>query len=337
MTIHDKPLREHSFPLVLKSGLIHSSVGRVAEIRTSNFDTKSSTVFFKKNASINELIIIQKKLSETNPTKTSEELQLVLLSYSQVDDFDIITIPNTTSSLWIEALSESKFEKIVLSDITIPQLNQPGLFLMDMDSTAIQIECIDEIAKIAGVGDSVSAITERAMQGELDFEQSLRLRVNQLKGASETILADVLQSLPITSGLDTLVKVLLDNNWKVAIASGGFTYFADSLKRQLNLTEVFANQLEIIDGILTGNLVGKIIDAKAKADILNELAHQHNISPTQTIAIGDGANDLPMLQAATLGIAFHAKPKVVEKAKVAIKYSDLSAVLVYFYISSILS
>lgn len=206
-------------------------------------------------------------------------------------------------------------------------LKQAGLLVMDMDSTAIQIECIDEIAKLAGTGDMVSAITERAMRGELDFSQSLRQRVATLKDAPEGILQEVKQHLPLMSGLVETVKELKNHGWKVAIASGGFTYFAEVLQQKLDLDFIAANQFEIIDGKLTGNVQGVIVDAQYKAQTLQQLAQQFNIPTENTVAIGDGANDLAMMQVANLGVAYHAKPKVQQLAQVIVNFTDLTALL----------
>lgn len=206
-------------------------------------------------------------------------------------------------------------------------LKQAGLLVMDMDSTAIQIECIDEIAKLAGTGDMVSAITERAMRGELDFSQSLRQRVATLKDAPEGILQEVKQHLPLMPGLVETVKELKNHGWKVAIASGGFTYFAEVLQQKLGLDFIAANQFEIIDGKLTGNVQGAIVDAQYKAQTLQQLAQQFNIATENTVAIGDGANDLAMMQVANLGVAYHAKPKVQQLAQVIVNFTDLTALL----------
>nr|WP_314171323.1 phosphoserine phosphatase [uncultured Aggregatibacter sp.] len=206
-------------------------------------------------------------------------------------------------------------------------LKQAGLLVMDMDSTAIQIECIDEIAKLAGTGDMVSAITERAMRGELDFSQSLRQRVATLKDAPEGILQEVKQHLPLMPGLVETVKELKNHGWKVAIASGGFTYFAEVLQQKLGLDFIAANQFEIIDGKLTGNVQGVIVDAQYKAQTLQQLAQQFNIATENTVAIGDGANDLAMMQVADVGVAYHAKPKVQQLAQVIVNFTDLTALL----------
>ena len=207
------------------------------------------------------------------------------------------------------------------------KLSEKGLLVMDMDSTAIQIECIDEIAKLAGTGELVSAITESAMRGELDFEQSLRRRVGTLKDAPESILQQVREKLPLMPGLIETIKALQQHGWKTAIASGGFTYFADYLKSLLNLDFAASNQFEIIDGTLTGNVKGSVVDAQYKANTLQKLAEEYNIPRQNTLAIGDGANDLAMMKVAGLGVAFHAKPKVQQQAQIVVNSADLTALL----------
>ena len=208
-----------------------------------------------------------------------------------------------------------------------PKLSQAGLLVMDMDSTAIQIECIDEIAKLAGVGELVSVITESAMRGELDFEQSLRRRVGTLKGASESILQQVRENLPLMPGLVETIQTLQKYGWKTAIASGGFTYFADYLKDLLQLDFAASNQFDIEDGKLTGLVKGDVVDAQYKAKTLQRLLEEYGINSQHSIAIGDGANDLAMMNVAGLGVAFHAKPKVQQQAQIVVNFADLTALL----------
>lgn len=209
----------------------------------------------------------------------------------------------------------------------VPTLSQAGLLVMDMDSTAIKIECIDEIAKLAGSGEVVAAITAQAMRGELDFEQSLRKRVGTLENAPERILQAVREKLPLMDGFEEMVATLKLYGWKLAIASGGFDYFADYLKEKYGLDEAVSNKLEIIDGELTGVVLGKVVDAEYKAETLKRLAAQYQIPENQWVAVGDGANDLPMLKTASLGVALHAKPKVQEQAKFVVNFADLTVLL----------
>lgn len=209
----------------------------------------------------------------------------------------------------------------------VPCLNQPGLLVMDMDSTTIEIECIDEIAKLAGVGDEVAEVTERAMLGELDFAQSLHQRVATLANSPESILTEVAKNIPLMPGLMPLIVELKKHNWRIAIASGGFTYFADHLKETLQLDAAFANTLEIIDGKLTGKVLGKVVDAQVKADSLAILSEKYQIPTKQTVAMGDGANDLVMMAAASFGVAFHAKPIVLAQADSSINIQGLDCLL----------
>lgn len=203
------------------------------------------------------------------------------------------------------------------------------LICFDMDSTLIQTEVIDELAMRAGVGDQVKSITEQAMRGEIDFRESFRKRVALLKGLDESVMQDIAEHLPITEGVERLMFVLKKYGYKIAILSGGFTYFGNYLKDRFGLDYVYANELEIKDGKLTGNYVGEIVDGPRKAALLRQIADKEQVDIAQTIAVGDGANDLPMLATAGLGIAFHAKPKVTANAQQAINTIGLDGVL-YF-------
>lgn len=201
------------------------------------------------------------------------------------------------------------------------------LVCFDMDSTLIQTEVIDELAMRAGVGDQVKAITESAMRGEIDFCESFKRRVSLLKGLDESVMKEIAENLPITEGAERTLKILKQYGYKIAILSGGFNYFGNYLKQKFNLDFVYANELEIVDGKLTGNYVGEIVDGKRKAELLKLIAQIENLNLQQVIAVGDGANDLPMLNCAGLGIAFHAKPKVKENAKQSISSIGMDGVL----------
>ncbi|NUU34183.1 phosphoserine phosphatase SerB [Pseudomonas sp. C2B4] len=201
------------------------------------------------------------------------------------------------------------------------------LAVFDMDSTLIEAEVIDELAKAAGVGDKVSEITERAMAGELDFRASFKERLALLKGLDVGVLDSIGASLRLTEGAETLFAELKRLGYKTAILSGGFTYFAKQLQAKLGIDYVFANELEVVDGKVTGVAIEPIVDAQRKADLLKELAHKEGLRLEQTIAVGDGANDLPMLAIAGLGVAFRAKPLVKQSAKQAISTLGLDGVL----------
>lgn len=204
------------------------------------------------------------------------------------------------------------------------------LICFDMDSTLIRTEVIDELADRAGVGEEVRAITEAAMRGEIDFQESFTRRVALLKGLDVSVMKDIAENLPITEGVDRLMEVLKRSGYKTAILSGGFTYFGNWLKRKYNFDYVYANELEVgPDGKLTGRYVGDIVDGRRKKELLRLLAQVENINIAQTIAVGDGANDLPMLSEAGLGIAFHAKPKVKAEASQSISTIGIDGVL-YF-------
>lgn len=203
------------------------------------------------------------------------------------------------------------------------------LVCFDMDSTLIGTEVIDELAERAGVGQRVREITERAMRGEIDFRESFTERVALLKGLDESVMREIAENLPITEGVDRMMTVLKRTGYKTAILSGGFTYFGNYLKQRFGFDYVYANDLEIVDGKLTGNYLGEIVDGRRKAELLRLIAQVENVNIKQTIAVGDGANDLPMLSAAGLGIAFHAKPKVKANAGQSLSTIGLDGLL-YF-------
>ena len=208
------------------------------------------------------------------------------------------------------------------------------LVVMDMDSTLIRIEVIDELARAAGVVDQVSKITERAMQGEMDYDQSLRQRVELLKGLDIKVLDRIAADLPLTEGAETLIRVLKRLGYSIAVISGGFSRAADALKRRLGIDYAYSNNLEIADGKLTGRVSGPIVNAQRKAELLETIAQAEGVLLDQVIAVGDGANDALMLERAGLGIAFHAKPKLRESADTSISASGLDAILYLLGISA---
>ncbi len=230
-------------------------------------------------------------------------------------------------SRFIEISSREGFDISMQEDTMYRRCRR--LICFDMDSTLIQTECIDQLAEKAGVGDKVRDITEMAMRGEIDFRESFTERVALLKGLDVSVMEEIAESLPITEGVDRMMQVLKRAGFKTAILSGGFTFFGEYLKRRFGFDYVYANDLEVEDGKLTGRYVGDVVDGKRKAELLRLIAQVENVNIAQTIAVGDGANDLPMLSAAGLGIAFHAKPKVKESAKQSISTIGIDGVL-YF-------
>jgi len=203
------------------------------------------------------------------------------------------------------------------------------LICFDMDSTLVHTECIDELADRAGVGEQVRAITESAMRGEIDFVESFTRRVALLKGLDESVMEDIARNLPFNEGLERMMRILKRVGYKTAILSGGFTYFAKYLQQKFGFDYVYANELEIEDGKLTGRYIGDIVDGRRKAELLKLLCQVEGINLAQAVAVGDGANDLQMISLAGLGIAYHAKPKVKENARQSISSIGLDGIL-YF-------
>ena len=245
-------------------------------------------------------------------------------------EFSVRGTPENRSEMqsrFIEISSREGFDISMQEDTMYRRCRR--LICFDMGSTLIQTECIDQLAEKAGVGDKVRAITESAMRGEIDFRESFTERVALLKGLDVNVMEEIAESLPITEGVDRMMQVLKRAGFKTAILSGGFTFFGEYLRRRFGFDYVYANELEVEDGKLTGRYVGEVVDGKRKAELLRLIAQVENVNIAQTIAVGDGANDLPMLSAAGLGIAFHAKPKVKESAKQSISTIGIDGVL-YF-------
>ena len=221
------------------------------------------------------------------------------------------------------ALAAQQIDYAVLPDRNFADL---GLIVSDMDSTLITIECIDEIAAGVGLKDKVAEITERSMRGEMDFAQSLTERVALLEGLDEGVLQSVYDNvLKLSPGAEYLIAECKRHDVKFLLVSGGFTFFTDRLQQQLGIDYAYANVLEIVDGKLTGKLKGRMIDAQAKADLLRQHREALGLTPEQVLAVGDGANDIPMLQAAGIGVAYHAKPTTEQHADVAVRFNGLEA------------
>ncbi|HHK6007501.1 TPA: phosphoserine phosphatase SerB [Neisseria subflava] len=226
------------------------------------------------------------------------------------------------------ALIAQQIDGAVLPDVAFADL---GLIVSDMDSTLITIECVDEIADGVGLKDEVAAITEQSMRGELDFEQSLRKRVALLAGLDERVLEEVYENvLQLSPGAEFLLEECKRNDVKFMLVSGGFTFFTERLQRRLGLDFHFANVLEVENGKLTGRLKGRIIDAQAKTDLLREYRERLGLAPWQVVAMGDGANDIPMIREAGFGIAYRAKPKTEANADACVRFGGLERIRGWF-------
>lgn len=259
----------------------------------------------------------------------SQQAIVLELFYVALDEAQSASLSWHTKKLINNAALLSLSQQYYLDcfEVTNTQLSKPGLIVMDMDSTIIEMECIDEIAILAGVGDKVSELTERAMQGELDFNQSLQARLSCLKGVHLNDLDTLKSRLPINPGFAETMRYLQGHGWITCIASGGFTYFANYLKDTFELTYAYSNTLSLSEGALTGEVDGDIVNAEMKRQILADKRQLHNVEVQQTIAIGDGANDLLMMQAAGLGIAYKAKSKVQLAADANIHYCGFEGLL----------
>ncbi|MDX8377130.1 MAG: phosphoserine phosphatase SerB [Mariprofundales bacterium] len=225
-------------------------------------------------------------------------------------------------------LHNKGMDAMLLAKTDKPSLQQAGMLFMDMDSTLIQCECIDEIADFLGIKAKISAITASAMRGELDFSTSLQQRVQLLTGLDANVLDKVYEEcILLTDGAKRLIDTLHAHGWKVGLVSGGFDFFTSRLQQRLQLDFTLANTLEIIDGKITGNVLGRIIDGQEKKEALLMQREKWHVLPQQTLAVGDGANDLPMLAITQLGIAFHAKPAVRQAADCCIVHGGLDRIL----------
>jgi phosphoserine phosphatase len=254
-------------------------------------------------------------LDQITPTRASIELSLR----------GVLTEPMRLRAQLLDTSTQLAFDFSLQQD-TVYRRNR-RLVAFDMDSTLIEAEVIDELAKVKGVGAKVSAITAQAMAGEIDFKESFRRRVKLLAGLPVAVLTDVAKRVPLMEGADRLIGALRHFGYRTAVISGGFTVVGERLQRELHIDYVYANALEVDGGVVTGKVQGEIIDAQRKASLLKEICRKEGIALAQCIAIGDGANDLPMLGAAGLGVAFHPKPVVRESASHAISNFGLDAVL----------
>ncbi|NOZ55075.1 MAG: phosphoserine phosphatase SerB [Gammaproteobacteria bacterium] len=265
--------------------------------------------------------------TDLNDTREKQLLDAVPGELSQQNQFYLLKHHQPVSKHELSALRQ----KISCDINMLPEWFDPAqvrLLITDMDSTLISIECIDEIADFLGIKPDVAAITRAAMRGEIDFNTSLQQRVSLLKGLSADVLHNVYnERLRLNSGAKVLMTSLRNAGIKTALVSGGFTYFTERLESRLQLDYSLANQLEIIDNRLTGVVLGQIVDGSVKAAYLTQIAHQNNIPLSATIAVGDGANDLEMMNKAGLGIAYHAKPSVQQQADIVFNHSGLDAIL----------
>ncbi|MBR6962204.1 MAG: phosphoserine phosphatase SerB [Prevotella sp.] len=301
-----------------KNRYILTIIGRTLSARQIEAATK---VIAGQGLNIDSILRLTGRMSIKNP---AEHVRACI-------QFSLRGTPRDRSQMQAELMRLSSLMEIDFSlqkDDMYRRMRR--LICFDMDSTLIQTECIDELAVRAGVGDQVKAITESAMRGEIDFKESFTRRVGLLKGLDVSVMQEIAENLPITEGADRLMAVLKRCGYKIAILSGGFTFFGEYLQRRYGIDYVYANELEIDDdGKLTGRYVGEIVDGHRKAELLKLIAQVEKVNLAQTIAVGDGANDLPMLSEAGLGIAFHAKPRVVANAKQSINTIGLDGVL-YF-------
>ena len=281
-------------------------------------------IVFRNNLNIDSIMRLSGRVSLANPGGQSRACIEFTLSGVPKDSADMRkSLMSTAAEMDVD---------VAVQEDSIFRRNR-RLIAFDMDSTLIQTEVIDELAARAGVGEEVSRITESAMRGELDFKASLRKRVSYLKGLDVKVLDEIAATLPLTEGAEALFRILKRLDYKTAVLSGGFTFVGRALKEKLGVDYVYANELEIVDGKLTGKVFDPIVDGEGKARALKEIAEKEHISIEQAIAVGDGANDLPMLSVAGLGVAFRAKPLVKQRAEQSISTLGLDAILYLLGIS----
>lgn len=268
------------------------------------------------------------KIDSLLATRVKEK---VILSEKGLFAFDLhLTLSESDMELKQELMQIASTESLDMALIPHDGFrSKRKLIVFDMDSTLIQHEVIDEMARVHGIGEKVKLITERAMNGELNFDEALRERVSLLKGLRRSKMEEIFHELKLTSGIPVLMSELKKHGYKTAIVSGGFRYFAEGFKKKLGMDYAFANDLEFEGDVLSGKVSGKIVNASEKARLLEELATMNNLTLDQVVAVGDGANDLPMLAKAGFGIAYHAKEKVRKEARHQVSFGDMRTVL-YF-------
>ncbi|OEU47622.1 MAG: phosphoserine phosphatase SerB [Desulfobulbaceae bacterium S3730MH12] len=285
---------------------------------TADQIARVATVIFENNLNIDSITRLSGRISIINPqAKLRASIQMIVSGK-----------PNNVKDMRAKFMQISRETGIDISfHVENIYSGNRKLVAFDMDSTLIHAEVINELAKLAGVGEQVAAITESAMRGEIDFKESFRKRVALLKGLKVSELENLTLALPLSEGAALVCRTLKGLGYKLAILSGGFTFVGDHLKEKLGFDYVYANELDVLNGKVTGEVCGEIIDGEKKAELLKEIAERENITLAQTIAVGDGANDLPMISCAGLGVAFHAKPIVRERAGNAISTVGLDGLL----------
>jgi phosphoserine phosphatase len=285
---------------------------------TADQIARVATVIFENNLNIDNITRLSGRFSIINPqAKLRASIQMIVSGK-----------PNNVKDMRAKFMQISRQTGIDISfHVENIYSGNRKLVAFDMDSTLIHAEVINELAKLAGVGEQVETITESAMRGEIDFKESFRKRVALLKGLKVSELESLTLALPLSEGAELVCRTLKGLGYKLAILSGGFTFVGDHLKEKLGFDYVYANELDVLNGKVTGEVCGEIIDGEKKAELLKEIAERENITLAQTIAVGDGANDLPMISCAGLGVAFHAKPIVRERAGNAISTVGLDGLL----------